>query len=107
MTAKEILELVRAGYTKAEIAELTNPTESEQVEAPPVETEPEEVEPGGEVEEVPEQGKPMEWADLMREIADLKKMVHGANVRRGVETAPKGDVCDEIADFWIGKKEEK
>lgn len=98
MQINEILELVRAGYTKSEIAQMeTSAAEpvSEQVEtpadppAPEPQTEPAPISVG-----VAEQYDPAGLESLLRQVLGsvdgLKKTVQASQVLTGVQEAPTG-----------------
>lgn len=94
MQINEILELVRAGYTKSEIAQM----ESETVEpaAVPVETpaDPPAPEPAPISVGVAEQYDPAGLESLLRQVLGsvdgLKKTVQASQILTGVQEAPTG-----------------
>lgn len=98
MRINEILELVRAGYTKSEIAQMENAADEpvpEQVEtpadppAPEPQTEPAPISVG-----VAEQYDPAGLESLLRQVLGsvdgLKKTVQASQVLTGVQEAPTG-----------------
>lgn len=96
MQINEILELVRAGYTKSEIAQMENAaSEPEPVEtpadppAPEPETEPTPISVG-----VAEQYDPAGLESLLRQVLGsvdgLKKTVQASQILTGVQEAPTG-----------------
>ena len=123
MTIEQILKLIDAGYTKNEIEtlssltspapETTTPAPVEQVTAPaPAETTTQEVE--SKVDPVtsaeptaPAPDDSARWAALLAEIADMKKAIHGQNIRRGVDTPAPKPSDEELAEQWIKNGESK
>ena len=94
MQINEILELVRAGYTKSEIAQMENAAAEpvpEQVETPadPPAPEPAPISVG-----VAEQYDPAGLESLLRQVLGsvdgLKKTVQASQVLTGVQEAPTG-----------------
>lgn len=92
MQINEILELVRAGYTKSEIAQMENAaSEPEPVETPadPPAPEPAPISVG-----VDEQYDPAGLESLLRQVLGsvdgLKKTVQASQVLTGVQEAPTG-----------------
>lgn len=92
MQINEILELVRAGYTKSEIAQMENAaSEPEPVETPadPPAPEPEPISVG-----VAEQYDPAGLESLLRQVLGsvdgLKKTVQASQILTGVQEAPTG-----------------
>ena len=100
MQINEVLELVRAGYTKSEIAQMENKTAepAAQVEsetAPEPKTEPEtEPEPAPIGVSVAEQYDPAGLESLLRQVLGsvdgLKKTVQASQILTGVQEAPTG-----------------
>lgn len=126
MTIDQILKLVDAGYTKNEIEymsshtsqtdpapETTTPAPVEQVTAPsPAEPIAQEVETNVDPVTSAEPPAPApddsaRWAELLAEIADMKKAIHGQNIRRGVDTPAPKPIEDELADQWISNGQPK
>ena len=126
MTIDQILKLVDAGYTKIEIEymsshtsltdpapETTPPAPVEQVTAPaPAEPIAQEVDtnvdPVTNAEEnAPAPDDSARWAALLAEIADMKKAIHGQNIRRGVDTPAPKPIDEELAEQWIANGESK
>lgn len=96
MQINEILELVRAGYTKSEIAQMENAaSEPEPVETPadPPASEPA-TEPAPISVGVAEQYDPAGLESLLRQVLGsvdgLKKTVQASQVLTGVQEAPTG-----------------
>lgn len=124
MTIDQILKLIDAGYTKNEIetlssttshtdpaSETTPPAPVEQVIAPaPAEPTTQEVETNVDPVTRAETTAPDDsarWAALLAEIADMKKAIHGQNIRRGVDTPAPKPIDEELAEQWIANGESK
>ena len=121
MTIDQILKLIDAGYTKNEIEtlsshtdpapETTTPAPVEQVTAPaPAETTTQEVETNVDPVTSAEPTAPDDsarWNALLAEIADMKKAIHGQNIRRGVDTPAPKPIDEELAEQWIANGESK
>lgn len=125
MTVDQILLLIGAGYTKNEIEalsslnspapapETTQPAPVEQVTAPaPAETTTQEdesnVDPVTSAEPpAPAPDDNARWAALLTEIAEMKKAIHGQNIRRGVDTPAPKPIDEELAEQWISNGEPK
>lgn len=126
MTIEQIMKLVDAGYTKIEIeylsshtshtdpaSETTTPAPAEQVTASdPAEPTTQEVEtnvdPVTSAEPTaPEPDDNARWNALLAEIADMKKAIHGQNIRRGVDTPAPKPIDEELAEQWIKNGESK
>lgn len=122
MTIEQILKLIDAGYTKNEIetlssltshtdpaSETTTPAPVEQVTAP-APAEPTTQEVGTNVDPVTSAPAPDDssrWNALLAEIADMKKAIHGQNIRRGVDTPAPKPIDEELAEQWIANGESK
>ena len=124
MTIDQILKLIDAGYTKNEIEtlsyntshtdpapETTPPAPAEQVTAPaPAEPTTQEVETNVDPVTSAEPTAPDDsarWNALLAEIADMKKAIHGQNIRRGVDTPAPKPIDEELAEQWIKNGESK
>lgn len=123
MTIDQILTLIGAGYTKTEIEalssqtsqspapETTPPAPVEQVTAPaPANPITQEVETNVDPvtsAEPPAPDDSARWAALLAEIADMKKAIHGQNIRRGVDTPAPKPIDEELAEQWIANGESK
>lgn len=122
MTIDQILKLVDAGYTKIEIdymsshtsltdpaPETTTPAPVEQVTAPaPAEPTTQEVDTNVDpMTSAPAPDDSARWAALLAEIADMKKAIHGQNIRRGVDTPAPKPIDEELAEQWIANGESK
>ena len=128
MTIDQILKLIDAGYTKNEIEtlsshtshtdpapETTTPVPVEQVTAPaPAEPTTQEVETNVDPVTSAEPTAPApapddnaRWTALLTEIAEMKKAIHGQNIRRGVDTPAPKPIDEELAEQWIANGESK
>lgn len=119
MTLDQIFELIHAGYTKDEINALSSPTSAPAVvEEPPADAAQvtaqtaspeitEQEDPTNDVDDTPAPDDSTRWATLLAEIADMKKAIHGQNIRRGVDTPPPKAIEDELADQWISNGQPK
>ena len=117
MNIDQILTLIGAGYTKNEIEALSSqtspaPAPVEQVTAPaPAEPIAQEVEthvdPMDSAASAPAPDDSARWAALLAEIADMKKAIHGQNIRRGVDTPAPKPIDEELAEQWIANGESK
>ena len=124
MTIDQILKLIDAGYTKNEIEtlssltshtepapETTTPAPVEQVTAPaPAEPTTQEVETNVDPVTSADPTAPDDsarWNALLAEIADMKKAIHGQNIRRGVDTPAPKPIYEELAEQWIANGESK
>lgn len=117
MTIEQILKLIDAGYTKNEIETLSSITSltspaSETTTPDPAEPTTQEVET--DVDPVtsaePTASAPDDsarWNALLAEIADMKKAIHGQNIRRGVDTPAPKPIDEELAEQWIANGESK
>ena len=121
MTIEQILKLIDAGYTKNEIEtlsshtshtdpapETTTPAPVEQVTAPTTQEVETNVYPVTSAE--PTASAPDDsarWNALLAEIADMKKAIHGQNIRRGVDTPAPKPIDEELAEQWIANGESK
>ena len=126
MTIEQILKLIDAGYTKNEIEtlsshtsytdpapETTTPAPVEQVTEPaPAEPTTQEVETNVDPVTRAEPAAPApddnaRWTALLTEIAEMKKAIHGQNIRRGVDTPAPKPIDEELAEQWIKNGESK
>lgn len=128
MTIDQILKLVDAGYTKIEIeymsshTSLTDPASAsnppapvEQVTAPApaepitqeVNTNVDPVDSAAPVTPAPAPDDSARWNALLAEIADMKRAIHGQNIRRGVDTPAPKPIDEELAEQWIANGESK
>ena len=126
MNIDQILKLIDAGYTKNEIETLSShtshtdtapetiqPAPAEQVTAPaPAEPTTQEVESNVDPVTSAEPTAPApddnaRWTALLTEIAEMKKAIHGQNIRRGVDTPAPKPIDEELAEQWIKNGESK
>lgn len=128
MNIDQILKLVDAGYTKIEIeymsshtsltypaSETTPPAPAEQVTAPApaepitqeVDTHVDPMDSAAPVTPAPAPDDSARWNALLAEIADMKKAIHGQNIRRGVDTPAPKPIDEELAEQWISNGESK
>lgn len=115
MTIDQILTLIGAGYTKNEIEALSSPIATPAPETtPPAPVEPTTQEVDTHVDPVtsaeptaPAPDDSARWAALLAEIADMKKAIHGQNIRRGVDTPAPKPIDEELAEQWIANGESK
>lgn len=126
MNIDQILKLVDAGYTKIEIEymsshtsqtepapETTPPAPVEQVTASaPAEPTTQEVDTNVDPVTSAEPAAPApddnaRWTALLTEIAEMKKAIHGQNIRRGVDTPAPKPIDEELAEQWIANGESK
>lgn len=122
MNIDQILTLIGAGYTKNEIEalssqtsapapETTTPAPAEQVTAPaPAEPITQEVDTNVDPVTSAEPTAPDDnarWTALLTEITEMKKAIHGQNIRRGVDTPAPKPIDEELAEQWIKNGESK
>jgi len=110
MTIIERLELIRAGYKRAEIDAMIKADEEAQ-KAPPKE-EPKQEEPKKEPEQPKEQKKEPEQQSevdsLKAELDELKKQMQLQNIQKiGLDTPPQKPVEDVLAEAIFGNPEKK
>ena len=110
MTIFERLELIRAGYKRAEIDAMIKADEEAQ-KAPPKEEPKEE-----ELRKLPEQPKeqkqekesPSEVDSLKAELAELKKQMQLKNMQQiGLDAIPQKSVEEVLAEAIFGNQEKK
>lgn len=117
MTIEQILKLIDAGYTKDEIETLSSHTSL--TDPAPEPTTPAPAEPIAQDDDTnvdpvtsaegnaPAPDDSARWAALLTEIADMKKAIHGQNIRRGVDTPAPKPIDEELAEQWITNGESK
>lgn len=97
MTTNEILELVRAGYTKAEIEAMNGTAEQEQTapeQAAPEQTAPEQEQPT-------ENSNYKELTELVKNLTDTVKAMQADNARKvSGEQPPKATAESAIKSFF-------
>lgn len=97
MTKEELLLMIKAGYSKAEIEALTaeEPAEEQKPEAPedaPAEvTPPETPTPAGELDELKKQ-----FADMSKELSNIVKGLQAANLANARQGEPSKNTVDDI-----------
>lgn len=114
MTIFERLELIRAGYKRAEIDAMIKADE-EAAKAPP-EEKPKEEQKKDEPKKPPEQPKeqeheqeqPSEVDTLKAELAELRKQMQLQNIQKiGLDTPPQKPVEEVLAEAVFGNPEKK
>ena len=108
MTIIERLELIRAGYKRAEIDAMIKADEEAQ-KAPPKE-EPKQEEPKKPSEQPKEQKQeqPSEVDSLKAELAEMKKQMQLQNIQKiGLDTPPQKAVEEVLAEAIFGNPEKK
>lgn len=104
MTIIERLELIRAGYKRAEIDAMIKADEEAQ-KAPPKEEQPKEEQPK---EQQKEQEQPSEVDSLKAKLAELKKQMQLQNIQKiGLDTPPQKAVEEVLAEAIFGNPEKK
>lgn len=100
MKITEIIQLLKAGYTKAEIAELRD---AETIVDPPTHAEPTEPETPAPASAGPDP----EIAELKNMVQNLQKLVQTQNLKNNVrESAPKETAVDILSSVINGSKHE-
>lgn len=103
MKITEIIQLLKAGYTKAEIAELR---EAEAVTDPPKSTSEPEVEP--EMPSAPAPAGPdPEIAELKTMVQNLQKLVQTQNIKSNVRDSAKPETAVDILASVINGSKDK
>ena len=107
MTIIERLELIRAGYKRAEIDAMIKADEEAQ-KAPPKEG-PKQEEPKKPPEQPKEQQEqPSEVDSLKAEVAELRKQMQLQNIQKiGLDTPPQKAVEEVLAEAIFGNPEKK
>ena len=104
MKIEELIELVRAGYTKEEIQALTAPpaAEPEPEPAPEPEPEPEKPAPAAGPDTFKYEN---ELKEIRASIADMVKNFQAANVQKARMDSPKSnDSAEDILAEWLNPK---
>lgn len=94
MKINEIIELVKAGYTKAEIEAFSENAEDEVVEAKPEQTKTE-----------PLKQENVMFSALQAQIENLTKAVQAANIQNSTITTPNESADDVLAKILNPTKE--
>ena len=106
MTTNEILELVRAGYTKQEIEAMNGTAEQEQTapEQAQEQTGPEQAqEQTGPGQEQPtENGNYKELTELVKNLTETVKAMQADNARRVSGEPPKRDTAESAIKSFFG-----
>ena len=93
MTVEQIVKLIDAGYTKADIEAMTEPKNEPAAEPAP------DPKPEPKAEPKPEQNDTM--AAMLKEMQDLKKAVYGINIMKS-EQPEKKSVDDILSEAMKG-----
>lgn len=99
MTTNEILELVRAGYTKTEIEAMNGETEQEQ-KAP--EQEQKAPEQSAEQEQQTDNGNYKELTELVKNLTETVKAMQADNARKASGEPPKRDTAESAIKSFFG-----
>lgn len=100
MTTNEILELVRAGYTKSEIEAMNGTAEQEQTA--PEQTAPEQTEHGQAQEHPTENGNYKELTELVKNLTETVKAMQADNARKVSGEPPKRDTAESAIKSFFG-----
>ena len=100
MTTNEILELVRAGYTKSEI-EAMNGT-SEQTAPEQEQTAPEQEQTAPEQEQPTESGNYKELTELVKNLTETVKAMQADNARKASGEPPTRDTAESAIKSFFG-----
>ena len=97
MTVKEVMKLIDAGYTKAEILEMTKPEEPVQPEKTPEtnEKKPE----TNETKNVKNVTEGYDFSEVMKEIQGIKKAIYAVNIMTSEQ--PEAKSVDDILTNMI------
>lgn len=106
MTTNEILELVRAGYTKSEIEAMNGTAEQTQEHTAPgqEETAPgqEETAPEQTQEQPTENGNYKELTELVKNLTETVKAMQADNARKVSGEPPKRDTAESAIKSFFG-----
>lgn len=103
MTTNEILELVRAGYTKQEIESMNGTAEQEPTQeqkAPEQEKEQEQKAP--EQEQPTDNGNYKELTELVKNLTETVKAMQADNARKVSGEPPKKDTAESAIKSFFG-----
>lgn len=100
MTTNEILELVRAGYTKQEI-EALNGTAEQTAPEQAQEQSPEQAQEQ-EQEQTAESGNYKELAELVKNLTETVKAMQADNARKASGEPPKKDTAESAIKSFFG-----
>ena len=98
MTTNEILELVRAGYTKSEIEAMNGTAEQTAPEQTQEQTAPEQKAP----EQKAESGNYKELTELVKNLTDTVKAMQADNARKVSGEPPKRDTAESAIKSFFG-----
>ena len=101
MTTNEILELVRAGYTKTEIEAMNGTAEQEQ-KAPEQEQEQEQKAPEQTQEQPTESGNYKELTEMVKNLTETVKAMQADNARKVSGEPPKRDTAESAIKSFFG-----
>ena len=101
MTTNEILELVRAGYTKSEIEAMNGTAEQEQT-APEQEQEQEQKAPEQTQEQPTESGNYKELTEQVKNLTETVKAMQADNARKASGEPPKRDTAESAIKSFFG-----
>lgn len=92
MTVKEVMKLIDAGYTKAEISEMMKPEKPAEPEAKPEtnETKPE----TNDTKNVKNETEGYDFSEVMKEIQGIKKAIYAVNIMTSEQ--PEAKSVDDI-----------
>lgn len=97
MTTNEILELVRAGYTKTEIEAMNGTAEQEQTAPEQAQTAPEQAQ-----EQTTENGNYKELTELVKNLTETVKAMQADNARKVSGEPPKKDTAESAIKSFFG-----
>ena len=98
MNTSEILELVRAGYTKAEIEAMNATAEQTAPEQAQEQTAPEQKAP----EQATESGNYKELTELVKNLTETVKAMQADNARKVSGEPPKKDTAESAIKSFFG-----
>ena len=101
MTTNEILELVRAGYTKSEIEAMNGDTEQEQ-KAPEQSAEQEQKAPEQEQKEPEQENGYTQLTELVKNLTETVKAMQADNARKASGEPPKRDTAESAIKSFFG-----
>ena len=97
MTTNEILELVRAGYTKSEIEAMNGTAEQEQSAPEQEQSAPEQAQ-----ELTAESGNYKELTELVKNLTETVKAMQADNARKVSGELPKRDTAESAIKSFFG-----
>ena len=102
MTTNEILELVRAGYTKSEIEAMNGTAEQTAPEQAQEQTAPEQTAPEQAQEQTTESGNYKELTELVKNLTETVKAMQADNARKVSGEPPKRDTAESAIKSFFG-----